>query len=511
MVRPKSTSLYREIVERNPKMFRPYPCRCVFVLLVLLGQLSAVKAWAQSNEFDRFLKAKLILCFEGKGSYVAFDAGVAAAMYRQIPALKEGNLVITASSSGVIPAIYFSTHGFNDKSLDEGLVDIICCKSTFDAIRQAEDPVRKTRSLLLGQNTELSYNVMKEVAGRILDVEDWESAKDIYEIAARSRVEFCLPVAIVAVNHEVADNAVAGSLFRGREEKEFISRNFSVAWKPSVYEFYRKDPERFVRNNPHLTLGDSPYIGKACTYFVNESMYKLLKRLPVDERLADLRLMKTPRDMALALMASIGEPTYFQPIEEIDYSLLECGDKLGSRGNSKRRLYAGGFAMPMVGQDFRRLLPHAYVLGTGSYPFSSSVRRFLRGQYIVDTKVTYALSNWWVDLHTAPRGPEWREFTYGMLSPRDELELGKERAFETFRRDNVFPGQVIKPELCHAAAEAIGKVDTSQELKTRRGLGELIQLDTSSASASQDAGAPSRTGTPARPESPLGDRSRPRG
>ena len=352
---------------------------------------------------DPFANTKLILCFEGKGSFVAFDAGVAAESYRQIPALKDGEVVITASSSGAIPAIYFSTHGFNDTSMSDGLTDIICCKSTFDSIRQAEDPVRKGRELIFGQNTEMSYNVMKEVAGRILDVEGWESAKDLYEIASRSNVKFRLPVAIVAVNHEISDNSVAGSLFSGREEKLFCPDNFSVSWKPSVYEFYRQDPERFARNNPDLKLGSSPYIGKACTYFVNESMYELLKRLPAEQRLADLRVMKSPRDMALALMAAIGEPTYFQPIEEIDYSLLDCDDQMGSRGNSKRRLYAGGFAMPMVAQDMRRLLPHTYVLGTGSYPFSASVRNFLRGQYIIDTKTTYALCNWWVDLHTAAR------------------------------------------------------------------------------------------------------------
>lgn len=456
-----------------------FRCRLVLTLIAIIG--AAIKTphgSAQTPEVaksdDPFANTELVVCFEGKGSFVAFDAGVAAEIYRQIPAVKEDRVIVTASSSGAIPAIYFGTHGFNDQSLTEGLDDIIGCKTTFDAIRQAEDPIKKTRHLMMGKSTEMSYNVLREVAGRIMDVEDWQTAKDLYEIAARSNVRFKLPVAIIAVNHEVADNSVPGALFRGREEKVFVPRDFSVAWKPSVYEFYRNHPDRFAENNPDLRLGDSPNIGKACTYFVSESMYELLIRLPLDERLGDLRIMKTPRDIALALMASTGEPTYFQPIEEIDYSLLTAGTRLGDRGNSKRRLYAGGFAMPLVAQDIRRLLPHVRVLGTGSYPFSTSVRTFLRGQYVIDTKLTYALSNWWVDLHTAPRGPEWREITYGMITPQGEMDLGRQRALETFRVDNVFPPQVVRPPLYFAVGD--GKSDEPEPLETRRGLGKLIRL-----------------------------------
>ncbi|MBN2291683.1 MAG: hypothetical protein JXM70_04620 [Pirellulales bacterium] len=452
---------------------------CVAQLYVGVSEVAfAAKESTEPSAADRLEDCKLLMCFEGKSSSVIFDFGVAAEAYRRIPALKEGNVILSASSSGALPAIFFSCNGFNDESLEKSAQCIKDCTSTLSYIRKHESNFDKAISLLMGEPTEMSHDILKKVIGLLFDVDDWETAKDVFEIADRSKYEFRLPVMIVAANHEVIDNQIPKSLFAGKEEKEFDVTNYSVLWKPEVYDFYKKRPQKFASANPDLRLGETPLIGKACTYFVNEPMFELLKRLPPEERLADLRLMKTPRDMVMAIMASSCEPTFFPPIEERDYDLLMVGDRLGNRGNSVRRIYSGGFVMPLVAQDVRRLLPHLRVLGTGSFPHPQMIAKYLRARYIVDTSQTCRFSAWWADLNTAPKGPEWKSYMFGKLTPDKALAIGSKRAAVSLQTDKVFPPIVARPAYNSAAEHALGgprAAAADSPLPTRRGLGDLAR------------------------------------
>src|SRR5205823_3681409 len=107
------------------------------------------------------------------------------------------------------------------------------------------------------------------------------------------------------------------------------------------------------------------YIGKAVTYFVDQSMYDLLSRIPAEERNGDLRLVKTPADLALAILASVSEPSYFDPVTETNPSKLLVGTEPGDLGPTVTRSYCGGMFMAMPVQDIRRMVPGLRVMGTG--------------------------------------------------------------------------------------------------------------------------------------------------
>ena len=93
--------------------------------------------------------------------------------------------------------------------------------------------------------------------------------------------------------------------------KQIDLATMQVSWKPEVHAYYRQHPDRFRAEHPNLVLRDTPVIGRAMTFFVDQSMYDLLSRIPTEERQADLRLTTNAADVALAILASASEPTYF--------------------------------------------------------------------------------------------------------------------------------------------------------------------------------------------------------
>ena len=67
---------------------------------------------------------------------------------------------------------------------------------------------------------------------------------------------------IVAANKEVLDNRAPGNALSSKDLKQFDPTNFSVSWKPDVYDFYRSRPAQFARENPNLRLGAAPISAK---------------------------------------------------------------------------------------------------------------------------------------------------------------------------------------------------------------------------------------------------------
>jgi hypothetical protein len=237
-----------------------------------------------------------------------------------------------------------------------------------------------------------------------------------------------------------------------------------------------------------LRLGRDAYIGKACTCFVDQTMFDLLSRIPAAERLWDLRLVKTPADLALAIQASTAEPSYFPPVPEMDYAKLLTGDVLGQAGNTRRRSYVGGFIVPLVAQDARRMLPSLRVLGTGVARVPLPGRELIKSWYLIDLQDTANLSAWWADMEVSIPGDVQQAIVNRKFSAEQEFQAGYRRAAECFADDQGLPQYVAPPHYDSPAQAAIVSPqgvptrtvsDQGQAagLKTMRGLGGLVSRD----------------------------------
>src|SRR5262245_10112961 len=249
------------------------------------------------------LSQRVILTMPGKGSSVAYDFGAIARLAEELPALKQDQTILTGSSSGSVVAGFFGLRGINAQSLQEArqLNDL------FDRsnIRKNEQVGEKLGKMIDNKPTEMDHESLRRAMACVLGVPMGKHELSLAEIARRSQLSFKLPVVIVAANHEVLWDREANNQFRSLGYKTVDYNNFSVSWKPDVHAYYQKNPKRFAADHPDLELGDDPTIGKVCTYFVTEDMYEALRRIPASERLGDLRVMKSPADLMLAILASV--------------------------------------------------------------------------------------------------------------------------------------------------------------------------------------------------------------
>jgi len=440
---------------------------------------TAAESWR-----ERLAKAELLVSFQGKGSSLAFDSGLIKRAWddQRLPALAEDRVVVSGNSSGSVYAVYFACFGFSKQTIENAQLRLL--KANVKKVRDNEKGP-KVANMIRGQAAVIEPEAMRDVIAFALDVDG--PVSDIAAVVRASRAAPEHPVVIAAANAEVlANRATSGSALRAQDYKEFDPANFNVSWKPDVFEFYRRRPEQFAKDHPDLTLGDDDdrFIGKAVTYFVDRTMYELLSRIPPEERLGDLRLMETPADLALAIRASAAEPTYFDPVEETDYSKLRTGDVLGTRGNSRKRKYAGGFIMPLVAQDVRRMLPSIRVLGTGVGRVPLEARKLVEAWYLVDMQMATDMQAWWTDLEVSmPRALQEEMLIKRDKSQEEEFRLGSERARACFAADHGLPKYVIRPKLTWPAQEAIVNPARPVEfeeggeprvLKTMRGLGPLL-------------------------------------
>lgn len=427
-----------------------------------------------------FQDIELIWCFQGKGSSLFYDAGVASAAGRHLSPLAAGRVIVTGNSSGSIWAAYFACHGFSDEALQHLRHKASGCN--LSAIRQNEDVATKVTRILTNQPTEMSPDVLREAVAVALGVDDWQTCPDIQAIVKRSDWRPNHPFVIVAANHEV----LSGNPLTGASRPRVFDRDtYSVRWSDSAYSAYRNDPEKFAREHPELELGETPHIGKACTYFCDERTHALLALLPSDERLADLRLVRDAADIAVAIQASLAEPTYFHPFAEPDPAKLTVGDAALTRAASRRRTYCGGFIMPVVAQDLRRMLPAAHVVGTGWIGVPFLARRYLDQRFGIDVQDLHHRGNWWLDVELRPSSETERQILGRRMSPADEFAVAEREAAIQLGREGTPPLFVREPLLSRPAREAIlprgvtpakpVSIGDPAPLPTQRGFGPLVQ------------------------------------
>ena len=429
---------------------------CVAILgwSIILATAQAAGAEELSDDLrERFAGIKLLFCFQGKGSCLPYDAGILAEAYERIPALRENRVVVTGNSSGSIAAAFFGCYGFTDDNVRYAVTRLT--NGNRDAVRDMENPRTKFTKMLRGQSTEISHANLREYVGFALGVENWRDAPTVEAVAARSTAVPRFPLLIVSCNKEVLEDADASDGRNAARFKEFDPTTMTVSWREEVYEFYKAHPERFAADHPDLILGQTRRIGRAMTFFVDRSMYELLSQLPTEERLADLRLLETPADVALAIKASVSEPTYFDPVSEPDPSKLRCDGALGDLGNVRRRAYYGGYIMATPAQDVRRMLPGVRTFGTGFRHFDLLARSAVGDWLLADTEQVMQRMEWWADLQTCPDAEFESHMDHRDLSAATEFEFGKRRAKECFDADSGLPTFVVPPKLIAPAAAAI--------------------------------------------------------
>ena len=162
-----------------------------FSLLVACLMLCTVSSAAERTQFasstrppqaETLADKKLLLSFQGKGSSLAWDAGVVKRAYEVASALAENQVIVTGNSSGSVLAVYFSCFGFTQTSVDYAAYRIQHADTR--AIRGNENAAKKAGNLLLNKPTEISPENLKEYVAFALGVSDWQSARDIAEVVA---------------------------------------------------------------------------------------------------------------------------------------------------------------------------------------------------------------------------------------------------------------------------------------------------------------------------------------
>jgi hypothetical protein len=427
----------------------------VLTILVALGAASGAFAQGGLDPVirDHLAEKKLMICFQGKGSCLPYDAGVLRAMYERVPAMSENKVIVSGNSSGSILAAYFANYGFTEANLKYAEYRLMA--GGIEAIRKMEQGSTKALKMVRGEKTELPHIEMKEFIAFALGVEDWRSANSIEEIVAKSTALPRFPVIIVAGNREVMENRGTGTPFAAKNHRTFDMNNFSISWKPEVLAYYRANPDEFARDYPDLKLGDSTYIGKSCTFFVDRSMYELLKQIPENERIADLRLMETPADLALAILASVSEPTYFDPIEDKEPGKILSAGAPGELGAVKRRTYCGGFLISLPAQDVKRMLPAIRVAGSGWTHNPTMARRLLQAWYLADTEDVAHMTDYWADSQFNPTREMRAAMVAKSMKAPEEFASGKASADKGLANDRAFPVFVNRPTYYYPAAAAI--------------------------------------------------------
>ncbi|MGB8853177.1 MAG: hypothetical protein WCC69_06400 [Pirellulales bacterium] len=434
----------------------------------------------------RFAPMELLFCFQGKGSCLPYDGGVLHEAYARIPAFRQGRVIVAGNSSGAIPAAYFGCHGFNDATVRHAEERLQY--GNRDAVRNMENVATKVSKLSRGQSTEIEHAELREFVAFALGVARWQDTRSIDEIVRRSTRRPQHPCLIVACNKEVLEDVHPQDRFAAGRLKEFDTDTMQVSWNPEVHDWYRRHPEQFRRDHPDLVLGADRAIGRGVTFFVDQSLYDLLSRIPAEERIADLRLMTDAADVALAILASASEPTYFPAVVDPHPEKILAADGGDVLRRVRKRTYYGGYIISMPAHDVRRMLPGIRVLGTGWRHNPLVARTLLKNWLLADCEEVAQRSEWWADMEINPDAEFESHIEFRGLSGVEEFGFGQRRARELFDAGGGKPAFVKRPRFTKAAAAAIEPatprpdtyddataLDGSRPLRTLRGLSPLFQ------------------------------------
>lgn len=468
----------------------------VFSTLMLAAAIFLVdssKGFSQNSHHSsstdleaRLASMELLFCFQGKGSCLPYDGGVLHEAYARIPAMRQGHTIVAGNSSGAIPAAFFCCFGMNDATVR--IAENELKNGNRDAVRNMENVNNKISKLARGKSTEIPHTDLREYIAFALGVQQWQDAQTIEEIVRRSSAKPNFPCLIVACNKEVLEDRHPESKSSPGRLKEIDLSNMQVSWKPEVFEYYQNHPDRFRREHPELILGPDRRIGRAVTFFVDQSMFDLMSRIPANQRIADLRLMTDASDVALAILASTSEPTYFEPVIDPHPEKVLAEDHHNVLESVRHRIYYGGYIISMPAQDVRRMLPGIHVVGTGWRHNPLVARTLLKNMLLADCEEIAFLSEWWADLEVNPDAEFDSHIEFRDLSGEQEFQFGVRRARELFDSDMGLPAFVKLPHFRSPASAAIAPLKATRDmysdgndpgaertLKTMRGIGAISE------------------------------------
>lgn len=368
-------------------------------------------------------KDRMLLTFTGKGTLMAWDVGVMRAAYEALPAMREGRVILSGSSSGSVLAAAMSCRGFSEDSLaaiEEGF-------TRFNRKIVDESPT-KNAMVLLGLPTEADHASLDLLLDVVLDGGNCAPG---------------LPMLIPAGNFEVLD-VRSNQPLRGCPGKTFNAADFTVS--------------EGGRN-----------LGKACTYFVDRQMMGLLQAVPREELLCDLRLVETNAEMRMAILASVSEPTYFHPLVDPNPSkIIPSG--LGNLDAPARRSYWGGAIMDVPVHDIKRALPGLYTFSTGRAPFLMMVDKLMSQLSLIEITPLAARNKWWLDLEATMTAEMAVHLEQPQFDFPEQIAAGYEQAKKCLSSDNCMPGETIKPENTTSPANHASGITGDLSSFTRRGL-----------------------------------------
>jgi hypothetical protein len=363
--------------------------------------------------------------------------------------LAAGDVVVTGNSSGAILAAWLTCNGISLGSLNaaQGLMRQLpggfINENALNKFRDAFSAIRSGEEL--GQPIAKMEPILNLVTGNGACVPQ-------------------LPTVILASNQDINDN-----------------RSWVLGDEPS--RSFEPDDYTYSVRNSRFSF-ESHKIGKACTYFADPVMFKFLtENMTQEERLCDVRVMETAAEVKLAVMASIAEPTYFAPVDEPAELRLVRYNEPGMTKN--RRRYNGGFSMPGVVQDIKRLFPNARAMGTGRWSYGTIESTVMNSWYDLSLNDLQERSRWWLDLEAYPtddqksdlldRDPELKG---AALAARydAEIQMGYTRGIECLQ-----PGKPCLPDEPSflggekpAFTKPAGQPD-GNEIVNRRGLDPILQ------------------------------------
>ncbi len=369
----------------------------------------------KTEDEDKFKNDPFMFSFMGKADRVPWDIGVLKAAYSLSSKLKSGDVIYGGNSSGSLLAAYFGCWGISKESIERAETII----NEYDYTLLNLNAASKTKKIFAGRvfgaamkleenhdELEKLINLILHKDGRPCSIQKGPLQKGIMISAANldvldSRVydQGKAPkVPIWAADQSEADSEAPFYLPKiktGLKDNEVNLDNFNVTKNGKV-------------------------IGKACTYFVTPDLYEQLKRLDVNKRQCDLRLIENYDDLKLAMHASLAEPTFFDPVvETAPQKILE-----GVIRPETRRVYVGGYLVSPLGRDLKRVNPKTYVLGTGVQAFPNAIDSLISSWYTLSANTSLEIQK--KDLDTEVIG-DWAWDSENPI-PSELAKAGYEKA-----------------------------------------------------------------------------------
>lgn len=366
---------------------------------------------------------KMLLVFAGKGTQMAWDVGAMRAAYEALPAMREGRVMVSGSSSGSVLAAAMGCRGFTEESI----------KAVEDGFRKFDRTVvnesaAKNAMVLAGLPTEADHSSLNYLLDVVLDGEDCVPK---------------IPMLIPAGNYELLD-VRSNQPLRGKQDRTFNVNDFTVT-------------------------KDGQNLGRACTYFVDKQMLEILKAVPKNELLCDLRLVQTNAEMRMAVLASVSEPTYFEPfVDPAPQKIIRSGE--GNLPALTKRSYWGGAVMDVPVQDIKRALPQLYTLSTGRAPFMQMVDKLMSQLSLVQITPLADRAKWFLDAEVTMSA----EMSFYLLQPQfdfpEQITKGYEVAKACLEADDCRPESTIEPENHAVPADHPSGLSGDLATWTRRGM-----------------------------------------